>query len=133
LQAWLFQVYDYLMRQFIALIAVILTVGFASGADAHALVSSSEQRIEAVWVSSTQSIAETSDEAGHADHKSEKECCWDGLCANAAHCHHAGVTAFTFAADQIFAGPDIARSFDALSDRLPRLSVHYSIIDPPRA
>lgn len=122
------------MRRFLALIALFVALGFAGGAEAHSVVRSTAQRVDATEISGGQFVYAAPERAGDQAEHHERDCCWDGLCFNASHCHHCGSAAALLipAPASILVSSSHAK-FGSLSDTMPVLSVSYTIIDPPRA
>jgi hypothetical protein len=122
------------MRKFLAFIALFVALGFAGGAEAHSVVRSSAQRVEAAAVSVGQFISADSEHTAHQTNQEESNCCWDGLCFNSSHCHHCGgATALLIPAPSSIMMSVSHGKLGSLTDTMPVLSVSYTIIDPPRA
>jgi hypothetical protein len=122
------------MRKFLALIALFVVLGFAGGAEAHSVVRSTAQRVEATEASGAQFVsAAPKNVADQTEHK-DRECCWDGLCFNSSHCHHCGGAAALLipSATSMLVSLSHHR-FGSLADTIPIFSLSYAIIDPPRA
>ena len=122
------------MRKFLAFIALFVALGFAGGAEAHSVVRSSAQRVEAATVSGGQFISTASEHTADQTEQKERNCCWDGLCFNSSHCHHCGgTTALLIPAPASIIMSVSHGKFGPLTDTIPILSISYAIIDPPRA
>jgi hypothetical protein len=119
---------------FLTSIALFLAFGFAGGAEAHSVVRSSAQRVEGAAISGGQYISAAPEHATSQAAHQERDCCWDGLCFNASHCHHCGGTAaLLIPAPTAIMVSESHGKFGSLSDTIPVLSVSYAIIDPPIA
>lgn len=122
------------MRKFLALVALFVALGFAGGAEAHSVVRSATQRVEATDVYGGQFVSAAPERSADQAEHQERDCCWDGLCFNTSHCHHcSGATALLIPAPASTLVSESHAKFGPLSDRMRVLSVSYAIIDPPRA
>jgi hypothetical protein len=122
------------MRKFLALIALFVALGFAGGAEAHSVVRSAGQRVEATNISGGQFVSAAPEHVANRVEHQERDCCWDGLCFSASHCHHCGgATALLIPAPTAMIVLESHAKFGSLSDTIPVLSLSYAIIDPPRA
>lgn len=120
------------MNKVLAILAVFLVLGFAVGAGARAESGQASQSVEASKVSTIQYVSAAPEEVVQSGELDQNGCCWDDLCFNASHCHHCGVSAF-MAFGTVYVLHYGRDAFSIVPERLPRLSVHYAIIDPPRA
>ena len=122
------------MRKFLAFIALFVALGFAGGAEAHSVVRSSAQRVEATDVYGGQFVSAAPERSADQAKHQESDCCWDGLCFNTSHCHHCGAgTALLIPAPDSMMVSESHGKFGPFSDMILVLSLSYTIIDPPRA
>lgn len=120
------------MKKLLVIIAVFLAFGFAVGAGARADIDQTSRTVEAAKASTVQYVSAAPRTIAQSDKLDQNGCCWDDLCFNSSHCHHCGASAVM--AFGIGYSHDYGRdAFSIVPERLPRLSVYYAIIDPPRA
>jgi hypothetical protein len=124
------------MRNFIAALAFLFGVGLcvqvqagpcATGLDAGPSVSAAQEG------DSRSGIFHMAAEIGHGHDHDKGSCCWNSLCFDPAHCHHAAVSAALVTSPVPLPCPTGRDVFQVAQSPRPRPPVHYFLIDPPRA
>jgi len=121
------------MRTVTALFILFLALGLANGARANSFSCSPTQFVENVSASLKQQNSDAIHNLNDLGDECNDGCHWNGFCSDPSVCHHCGVVAFEIPSPFFMFEPHGRVEYDAGPQRLPRLSVSYSIIDPPRA